>query len=194
VRYFDENYEEITEKEYGEKLRTFNFFEVPGDSAHHRLLTTGRESGRITNRKVLESLLEKTTGQDLDSSKPLVILYYPSPDPCNSSGTKKKRLIREWYSELEEGLDQVVNVKPVYIYKESQGLDKYDGVVKWHKDPQRIVEKLFFKYHYPCSSFVVISSEGDYICVFGEHGKEVVWEATYLLQSPRPVLEDVNKN
>ncbi len=41
-----------------------------------------------------------------------------------------------------------------------------------------MIERLFFKYHYPCSSFVVISKNGDYISYFGEFGMKPVWEAT----------------
>ena len=47
----------------------------------------------------------------------------------------------------------------------------------WYKDPYHIIEKLFFKYHYPCSSFVVISKTGEFSSYFGEISKENVWEA-----------------
>lgn len=35
---------------------------------------------------------------------------------------------------------------------------------------------MFFKYHYPCSSFVVINSNGNYIAYYGEFGKQIVWK------------------
>ena len=57
------------------------------------------------------------------------------------------------------------------------GLEKYEGLLDWHKDPDGITEKLFFNYHYPCSSFVVISPNGNYLSYFGEFGKEYVWNA-----------------
>jgi hypothetical protein len=45
----------------------------------------------------------------------------------------------------------------------------------------KIVENLFFEHHYPCSSFAVISKNGDYISYFGEIGKEYIWEATQIM-------------
>ena len=47
---------------------------------------------------------------------------------------------------------------------------------------REFIEQLFFKHHYPCSSFVVISSKGDYISYFGEFPKEFVWEAVQILK------------
>jgi len=82
---------------------------------------------------------------------------------------------------LKEVLYQIAEVKPIYVYKNDDGLKKYKGVVNWHKDPNGIVEKLFFKRHYPCGSFVVISKKGDFISHFGEYAKESIWEVTQRL-------------
>ena len=77
----------------------------------------------------------------------------------------------------------MANTKPVYIYKDGEGLEKYDGIIKWHKDPNKIIEELFFKYHYPCMSFVAISGNGEFISFFGEFGKETVWTAVEILNN-----------
>ena len=144
-------------------------------------MTLREKRGKITNRALLESLLEKETNQELDSNKPIVIIYYPGKDRCNSSGSATKESRKIWFGQLEDGINQVAQTKPIYIYKDNDGLEKYDGVLTWHKDPDGTIERLFFKYHYPCSSFVVISKDGDYISYFGEFGKQYVWEATQLM-------------
>ena len=181
TRYFDENNVEISKSKFDRIRSTNKLLDIPGDSTNHKKLTLREKRGKITNRALLETLLEKAINQELDSTKPIVIIYYPGKDPCNSSGSATKESRRNWFGQLEDGVNQVAQTKPIYIYKDNDGLEKYDGVLTWHKDPEGTVERLFFEYHYPCSSFVVISKNGDYISYFGEFGKEYVWEATQIM-------------
>jgi hypothetical protein len=181
TKYFDENNIEISKSKFNQIVSTNRLLDIPGDSANHKKLTLREKRGKITNRTLLKSLLEKEINQELDSNKPIVIVYYPGKDPCNSSGYATKESRKIWFGQLEDGINQVAQTKPIYIYKDNDGLEKYDGVLTWHKDPEGIIERLFFEYHYPCSSFVVISKNGDYISFFGEFGKKYIWEATKLM-------------
>ena len=181
TKYFDENNVEISKSKFHLIRSTNKLLYMSGDSANHKKLTLREKRGKITNRALLESLLEKETNQELDSTKPIVIIYYPGKDRCNSSGSATKESRKIWFGQLEDGINQVAQTKPIYIYKYNDGLEKYDGVLTWHKDPEGTVERLFFEYHYPCSSFVVISKNGNYISYFGEFGKEYVWEATQIM-------------
>ncbi|MEZ4853645.1 hypothetical protein [Flavobacterium sp.] len=181
TRYFDENNVEISKSKFDRIRSTNKLLDIQGDSTNHKKLTLREKRGKITNRALLEALLEKEINQELDSTKPIVIIYYPGKDPCNSSGSATKESRRNWFGQLEDGINQIAQTKPIYIYKDNDGLKKYDGILTWHKDPEGTIERLFFEYHYPCSSFVVISKEGNYISYFGEFGKEYVWEATQLM-------------
>ena len=180
-RYFDENNVEITKAKFNRIRSTNKLLDIPGDSMHHKKLTLREKRGKINERESLEILLEQGTNIDLDSNKPIVIIYHPGKDPCNSSGTTDKEWIINCYGQLEEGLNQIAEVKPFYIYKDNDGLQKYNGILNWNKDPEKTIESLFFEYHYPCSSFVVISKDGDYISYFGEFGYKYVWEATQIM-------------
>jgi hypothetical protein len=60
-------------------------------------------------------------------------------------------------------------------------MKRNDGFKEWFQDPEQIIETLFFKKQYPCSSFVVISEKGDFISYFGEFPKEYVWKAMKIL-------------
>ncbi len=184
IKYFDENNIEISKTQFYQKSlnnKLLSWAYIPEGSKFHKKITLREERGKITNRPLLELMLEKETNRELDSDKPLIIVYYPGKDPCNSSGSATKKSRKVWFGELENGINQITQTKPIYIYKNSDGLEKYQRVLTWHNDPEGTVEKLFFKYHYPCSSFVVISKDGDYISYFGEFGKEYVWEATQLM-------------
>ena len=108
----------------------------------------------------------------IDTTKPIVIIYYPGMDSCNLSGHYDKDFAKIRKDDFELRLNNLANVEPIYIYKDNKGLkDKY-GYEKWNKDPENVVEQLFFRYHYPCQSFVVISKNGKYRSYFGEYGAD----------------------
>lgn len=183
IRYFDENNIEISKSKFNRIRSTNRLLAIPGDSINHKKLTLREKRGKINDRKSLELILEKATNLELNSDKPIVIIYYSGKDLCNSSGTTNTEWIKSWYGQLEEGLNQVAEVKPIYIFKDYNGLEKYNGILSWKKDPEKIIEKLFFEHHYPCSSFVVISKNGDYISYFGEFDKESIWVVTKIMNN-----------
>jgi len=181
TKYFDENNVEISKSKFKRIRSTNKRLDIQGDSIHHKKLILREKQGKLSNKTSLVLLLEKELNQEIDSMKPIVIIYYPGKDPCNSGGSAPIESRLNWYAQLENGINQIAQTKPIYIYKEKDGLEKYDSLLTWHKDPEGKVEKLFFEYHYPCSSFVVISKDGNYISYFGEFAKEYVWEATRLM-------------
>ncbi|MDQ7916883.1 hypothetical protein RBU60_04795 [Mesonia sp. MT50] len=178
TKYFDENNVEISQLKFNQIQSKREYLAIAGDSSHHRKLVVREKRGKITNRVFLESLLEEQTNQEIDANQPIIIIYYPGKDRCNSSSSATKQSRKSWYGQLEDGIHQTAPTQPIYIYKDKNGLEIYHDVLTWHKDPEGAVETLFFPDHYACSSFVVISKNGDYISHFGEFGKESVWKAT----------------
>lgn len=181
IRFFDVNNVEISESKFIEIRSTNGVLDIQGDSLHHKKLTHREQRGKLSNKSVLFAFLESEFNQQLDSTKPLVIIYYPGLDPCNESGHTNKNQRKLWFKELEAGIFKIAQVKPFYVYKSFEGLEKFKGELTWYPDPLHTIERLFFKYHYPCSSFVVISKDGDYISYFGEFSKEFVWKATQIM-------------
>jgi hypothetical protein len=45
----------------------------------------------------------------------------------------------------------------------------YGKDIKWYKDPERLIEKNFFKLHYPYGSYVIIQNDGSYTSRKGEY-------------------------
>ena len=157
TRYFDENNVEISKSKFNQIRSTSKLLDITGDSVNHKKLTLREKRGKINDRKSLELLLEKTTNLELDSAKPIVIIFYPGKDKNNSGAFKNyksnsynKEWIRQWYGQLEDGINQVAQTKPIYFYKDNDGLEKYDGILTWYKDPEKTIERLFFEHHYPC--------------------------------------------
>lgn len=181
MKYFNVDHKEISKNRFDKLRATHKFLDVPGDTIGHIKLVERVENGKIEHRKTLQAALEKELKMKLDADKPLVKVYYPGKDPCNSSGTNDKKRIKDWHDDLHQGLEEIAQVKPIYIYKKKEGLEKYKGILEYYKDPDARVENLFFKYHYPCRSFVVISKDGDYVSYFGEFGKKHLWNAVQIL-------------
>ncbi|HZW78373.1 MAG TPA: hypothetical protein VFF21_08725 [Flavobacteriaceae bacterium] len=170
IRYFDENYHPITKETFDQK-RYFGgtFIGIRGDSIHHTILAYRKIRGTIANKSSLDSLLADATNTRIDPEKPIVVIYYPGKDNCNSTGTTNRKKFGKQYDRLEKRIDRIQKSHIFYIYKDKEGLyDRYDGFKTWIADPQGIFEKTFFSRHYPCSSEVVISPSGKFISSRGE--------------------------
>tara|TARA_B100001765_G_scaffold214252_1_gene181832 strand:- start:263 stop:883 length:621 start_codon:yes stop_codon:yes gene_type:complete len=179
--YLDINNNEISKSKFRQKRSTNQYLDIQIDSLNQKKLIERTKTGKLENFEAYRSLVSNKTSVKLDNTKPLVIIYHPGKDACNSSGSATKETLKNWHKTLEDGVQQLKANAPIYLYKEKEALEKYDGILNWHKDPDGLTEKLFFKYHYPCSSFVVISSDGEYISYFGEFSKEYVWNAINLI-------------
>lgn len=180
-RYFDENYNEISQAKFKRIRATNQFLDIPGDSANHKLLTEREFHGKISSRVKLDNQFEAITGKKIIHSQPLVVIYYPGNDPCNSSSFRSREWKLNWYQQLEEGLEKITDFNLLYVYKDFDGLEQLSQEMMWIKDPEGIIEKLFFEHHFPCKSFVVIAPTGRYIAYYGEFPKEFVWRATDIL-------------
>ena len=184
IKYFDQNYHPLTQKECENIRRTNKFLDIEGDSINHKVLLVREEQGTIQNKETLDLLLSSATNNKIDSSKPIVIIYYPGKDWCNSSGSATRRTVRKSFNEMEKGINKIKESTIIYIYKDTVGLyGKNDGFKEWIQDPGNHIERLFFQHFYSCSSFVVISEKGDYISYFGEFSKVLVLKAAEILNS-----------
>ena len=181
VKYFDESGTLISERKFKKQLLSLDYFAVPHDSIPHKILTPRLVKGKIEKREILLDLLEKAIGQSIDREVPTVIIYYPGLDQCNKGGINTAHWLKSAHLELSKGLKKKANTQPIYIYKEYTGLEKYRGIVTWYKDPYQVIEQKFFKYHYPCGSFVVLGTDGCYISYKGEYATGQIIDAAKTL-------------
>lgn len=181
--YLDIDNQAISKSKFQRKSLTNKYLDIQIDSLNQQKLMERTKAGIIENIDVYQSLISNKSSEKLDFSKPIVIVYYPGKDTCNSNGSATKESLKNWYSTLEKGVIHLNANAPIYLYKEKTGIEKYEGVIDWHKDPNGQTEKLFFEHHYPCSSFVVISPNGEYVSYFNEFSKEYVWKAIKLVSS-----------
>jgi hypothetical protein len=177
TKYFDTENKQITEKEFKQLRSTNKVLDIVGDSTNHKKLINREGSGKIEINKLVLAL-ENATSTKIDSNTTIIIVYYPGEDPCNSSGNTDGVIAK--HKETERSAKQLAKTKTLYIYKDLKGLERYDGL-SWVKDPEGLIEQSFFKHHYPCGSFVVISKTGEYISYFGEYPPYFILNAVTLL-------------
>ncbi len=173
--YYDANDNEISKKVFDEQLLKKGFFGVTNDTLNkHKIMFTcdRRENGTLGDAPNLFKVLTEKLHLPLDYNKPLIIYYYPGKDPCNSSGTATRQSEMEWQEQLDKKIKKIAKVNTLYVYKNARGIRTINDF-DWKKDPNGLIENLFFNYHYPCSSFVVINKD-KYCAFFGEYSHENV--------------------
>ncbi|MCO6357590.1 hypothetical protein [Roseivirga pacifica] len=178
TKYFDANYQQITQPEFNRSLSSNHFLEEPGDSVNHRKLITREKRGTVNNKAEIEHLLREVTKNQVASEKPIIVVYYPGKDDCNKNISLNKTSVRS----MEKELFEEAELKPIYLYKEDKGLKRYAGFLQWHQDPKQFFERTFFQHAYPCSSFVVIAANGSYISYLGEFNTQKIKEALAALR------------
>lgn len=173
--YFDPENNAVTKKEFYNIVNAREALVVKNDSlAIYKAITNRIEKGRIENYEEIIGKLEQTQPDiAFDKTKPLIVIFYPGKDPCNSSGSTD----RQEHSILEKKMDKLAKVKPIYLYRIKEGMNPSETFLDWRKDPSNIIERTFFKYHYPCSSFVIIMPNGKYISNFAEFSMEILWKS-----------------
>ena len=100
LKYFDENYQPISKQLFDIQKSQHKFLDVTGDSIHHRMLSVREVHGVLENRSYLDSLLTVASSKTIDASKPLVIIFYPGKDPCNSGSvvyTEMRKIKKDWF-------------------------------------------------------------------------------------------------
>jgi len=182
--YYDLGHNKIDKSTFQNELLNRKIKAVKNDSLNtFKLikLDERREIGSLSDTANLFNELNGKLNLNFDPTKPLIIFYYPGMDECtkNSMATRKSKL--QWDAELLKKIKKITDVNILRLYKNKESiktLKDYD----WKKDPNVLIENLFFNYHYNCGSFVVLSKE-KYASFFSEYSHdEVLINLGYLLK------------
>lgn len=175
--FLDPQNNSVSEKEFLRISKAKNIMIVENDSLNiYKAVAERLEKGKIDNFEEIASELQGRTGIVIDRTKPLVVVYYPGKDLYNSSGSSTISSRRAYNKVLKRKVNSIAKVKPIYVYRTKEGLEKYAEIQQYFKDPKNIIERTFFKFHYPCSSYVLIHPNGNYTAFFGEWSKEYLWK------------------
>ncbi|MES2872289.1 MAG: hypothetical protein V4708_01105 [Bacteroidota bacterium] len=143
---------------------------------------TGFISQEVLNKII--SNLQTVTGKSIDRSEMMIINYHQGKDRCNSSGgggtfQEMKAALAKYRSQI----GRLGQTSEYNMYATKEGLKENYGLVERYPDLDLLVEKTFFKYKYPCSSFVIIKPDGEYYAYYGEYMQEhLIKQAKILLK------------
>ena len=164
--YYNESGKRITLEEYEDKILNGPYFGVPGEEEGVMKLVHRMPAGLVDAKPIYQKLGLEDAYRE---GKPLIVIYYPGKDECNSTGFNDPAYLRNKHKTLLKYAEKHDAVPPFYFYKNPHGLEKYQGIQEWKADPDGLFEKQFFPFHYPCGSFVVISPKGNYRGILGEY-------------------------
>jgi len=164
--YFNELGKRITYADYEQKILSGPYFGVPGAKEGDKKLVHRMPAG-LTNAKLFYEKLGMLA--DFHAGRPLVVIFYPGKDECNSAAsTSDPKLLRTNHEAVLKYAKKFGTAPPVYLYQQAHGLEKYAGIHTWIPDPEGVFAQQFFQFPYPCKSFVVISPKGNYRAILGE--------------------------
>ena len=164
--YFNEFGKRITYADYEEKILSGPYFGVPGEKPGDQKLVHRMPTG-LTNARLFYEKLGMLA--DFQAGRPLVVIFYPGKDECNSAAsTSDPKLLRTNHEAVLKYAKKFGTASPVYLYQQAHGLEKYAGIHSWIPDPEGVFATHFFQFPYPCKSFVVISPMGNYRAILGE--------------------------
>lgn len=169
----DENDKIISEEIYNNRKLIQGEFKACNDSLQIcKIIINRSEEGSLESEKILTDL-QNLLNIKLEKNQPTIITFHPGKDYCNSSGTSTATSQYLWHKEKEELLDKIKKSNFLYVYKNNTNI-KTIKKLKWFKDPKNIIENTFFRYHYPCSSYVIIYNN-KYKSYFGEFSQTQVY-------------------
>jgi len=158
----------ITKESYEKQILEGPYFGVPGIEVNEQVLVHRMPFGQVDNAEALYSALGLEELRK--AGKPIVVIFYPGKDECNSTGSNEgnTKFYQKDHDWLQKNISSKGGYGPIYLYRNPAGLEKYAGIMTWQSDPQGLFEKTFFKFPYPCRSFVVVDYTGNYRAILGE--------------------------
>lgn len=176
--YFDEEYHGITKEEFTRTVNTpgqlHMTHELDTFIMHFPVTRVQRGTLPASFLAVIRKDIEASANTIIDSTRILVVDYYHEEDPCNASGTRDTKWLKNKNTKYIKNLNAIAPVAQFNIYNKPEGLERYKGIKAWYPDTKHRLRNTFFPMTYPCGSFVVIHPDGRFISSFGEYSIEEV--------------------
>ena len=167
--YLNDNLEYITKIEFDKNTFNDGYLKLKYDvdSVFVNISVKREVKGKISTSLLdtIKSNLSTDENYFVDN-KYIVINYYPGRDNCNTTGNKV--YVIEKYENFLRKIKRNKQIKQFFVYKDIEGTESY-GNINWIKDYNSIIEKTFFPLHYPCGSYVLIDSLGNFYSYKGEY-------------------------
>ena len=169
--YLNDDIVEITQADFKKTDKPYEFYNLRFelDTLIANVKVQRIRKGKVSNEllNLIKSELSAISGDSIPSDNFIVINYYHGLDRCNSSGDKS--YARGKFKWFLKKLKKMKNVSHFFVYKSPEGTKDYGKQLNWIKDEFGTIEKTFLPIHYPCGSYVLIDSNGNYYVHKGEY-------------------------
>jgi hypothetical protein len=172
--YLNDDLVEITQTDFKKADVPYKFYNLRFelDSLIANVKVQRIRKGKITNELLdsIKSELLTISGDSIPKNNFIIINYYHGLDRCNSPGDKS--YVRAKYKRFLKKINKTKNISQFFMYKSPEGTKEYGKQLNWIKDEFGTIEKIFLPLHYPCGSYVLINSDGNYYVQKGEYNIE----------------------
>jgi hypothetical protein len=172
--YLNDDLVEITQTDFKKADVPYKFYNLRFelDSLIANVKVQRIRKGKITNELLdsIKSELLTISGDSIPKNNFIITNYYHGLDRCNSSGDKS--YVRAKYKRFLKKINKTKNISQFFMYKSPEGTKEYGKQLNWIKDEFGTIEKIFLPLHYPCGSYVLINSDGNYYVQKGEYNIE----------------------
>ncbi|PKP14916.1 MAG: hypothetical protein CVU07_12430 [Bacteroidetes bacterium HGW-Bacteroidetes-23] len=169
--YVNDNFEYITETEFNKKhINPLDYnlrFEL--DTCYMNVKVSRYKKGKI-NLSLLDSIKKsftKKNNQEFNESDILLINYFPGDKQMGADGYKTN--FKKKYNQYYHRIAKIGDIKLLFIYKSSSGLEGFGQKINWQPDINNLIENTFYPIHYPNGGYVIIDSKGNYVSERGEY-------------------------
>ncbi|MEJ7691908.1 hypothetical protein [Daejeonella sp.] len=188
IHFFDENGRRITKEQFERQRLNINKLGLSfqkGKVTETRLVfrtKTGILSQEIRN--TILSNLQDAIGSEINRSEMIIINYHQGYGNCSHGTGASLPAMKVAISEYKSQIKRLGQTSEYHMYATKDGLRDHYGLINWYPDANLLVEKTFFKYKYPCRSFVIIKPNGEYYAYFGEYSRDQVIKQAKKFLSP----------
>ncbi|APG64287.1 hypothetical protein LPB136_02385 [Tenacibaculum todarodis] len=172
IMYVDEDLKILTIEQYkSNPLNKRHYeFRVEKDSVIFYIKAVKEKFGRISkeiHEKIKNNLITVSNSK-INSNQTIIINYFPKKDKClgNTGWNNSFLKLTKTYTTV---LKEKKNIKQFFIFKDDKIVKNFSKEFQWYKDNSQLIEKTFFKFHYPCFSYVIIKPNGNYYTKRGEY-------------------------
>lgn len=170
--YYNENLKPLTQEEFKSNKFNKNYFvhKYEKDTADIFIKILAQETGRLP-KKINDSIrkeLATFSKEKLASKNTIVINYFPKSDKCRpdkkwdyNSRLRYKRYLKQFKTKE--------NISQYFIFKDEKSVNNFGKHFNWYLDKNQLIEKTFFKFHYPCASYVIIRPNGNFYSKKGDN-------------------------
>lgn len=175
--YADEDLNIITKEEFDQNFlnKYFFIYKSKTDTSNVIVKVYRQKAGRISkevHQKIKEQLYE-ISNIKISSSETIIINYFPSKDKCQGKDNWNSFFLNKCENYVNN-INKKENVTQFFIFKNKNAVRNFGKKFKWYKDENQLIENTFFKFKYPCFSYVIIRPNGNYHSERGEYNISLI--------------------